>query len=62
MKYPAACHAHWSSGPVPCCQDHAEKLVKLGDFMGIHVPLTKLPEGVEPECTNCINENKKEAA
>lgn len=59
MKHPATCHAHWSTGPVPACDYHAEALVKLGDFMGHHVVLTKLPEGMEPECTNCVNENKE---
>lgn len=56
IKFPAICHAHWSTGAVPACESHANSLVKLGEFMGLHVPLTTLP--APAECTNCINENK----
>lgn len=56
IKYTATCHAHWSSGPVPACDEHARGLVALGRFMGLHVPLTKLEEPAE--CINCVNEAK----
>lgn len=56
IKYPATCHAHWATGAVPACDQHAKELVKLGEFMGAHVPLTKLP--APAECSNCVNENK----
>lgn len=56
MKYPATCYAHWTSGPVPACDNHAQGLVKLGELLGIKVPLTRLP--MPAECTNCVNENK----
>ena len=54
--HPATCEAHWSTGSVPCCDRHARKLVGLGRFMGLHVPLTQLTEPAQ--CTNCVNEAK----
>jgi hypothetical protein len=56
--YPCTCVAHWSTGPVPCCDDHARGLVGLGRFMGLHVAVTApAPEGAE--CENCKNSTKK---
>lgn len=54
-KYPAPLVAHWPSGPVTCCEDHARGLVKLGNFMGAHVTVI---QGMDPdaECANCRNE------
>ena len=57
-KYPASCVAHWSTGGVNCCDLHASALVKLGSFMGLHVPVTTLLEPAA--CTNCVNEAKSE--
>lgn len=50
--------AHWSSGPVYCCIEHAEGLQKLGSFMGLHVHLE--PYSGTELCSNCVNENKSE--
>lgn len=56
ITHPATCHAHWSNGPKPACDEHAQQIVGLGRFMGLHVPLTKL---LHPEnCQNCLNEAK----
>ena len=56
IEYPATCMAHWSSGPVPACDEHAQQLVGLGQFMGLHVALTTLSEPAE--CENCKNESR----
>ena len=56
VKYPATVVAHWPSGPVNCCIQHANSLVGLGKFMGCHVAVTTLVG--EYECVNCVNENK----
>lgn len=56
IKHPATCTAHWATGPVNCCDEHASVLVKLGSFMGTHVAVTKLLEPAE--CSNCVNEAK----
>ncbi len=57
IKYPATVIVHWATGPVPCCQNHANQLIGLGKFMGGHTVVT---EGTDPdaECENCINEDK----
>ena len=49
--------AHWSSGPVFCCLEHAVGLQKLGEFMGLHVHLE--PYSGDALCTNCVNEKSK---
>lgn len=40
-KYPATHVAHWATGPVNCCEEHAKQLVGLGKFMGSHIAVTK---------------------
>lgn len=55
VKYPATVIAHWSTGPVPCCENHARGLVGLGRFMGLHVAVTG-PAADDAECGNCVNE------
>lgn len=55
-KHPATVVAHWSTGPTAACEKHADGLVRLGKFLGLHVPLTKLE--VPTECANCVNEAK----
>ena len=53
-KFPATQTVHWPSGPVDVCDQHADKLVKLGNFLGNHIAATKAADGAE--CGNCRNE------
>lgn len=53
-RFPATCVAHWPTGPVACCDEHAREVVGLGRFMGTYVPVTVLTEPAE--CANCVNE------
>ena len=53
VEYPATCVAHWATGPVNTCDEHAKQLVALGRIMGCHVAVTQLEEPAE--CTNCAN-------
>ena len=55
IKYPADRTVHWATGPVECCEKHANGIVALGNMLGIHVRVTKLER--ESECSNCVNEN-----
>jgi hypothetical protein len=57
-KYPATVVAHWATGPVPCCNIHANGLVNLGRFMGTHVAVT-VNEDTDAQCENCINASKE---
>ena len=57
VLFPAPFLAHWCTGPVECCEKHANSLVSLGQFMGTHVHISDNPN-LEGECLNCINENK----
>jgi hypothetical protein len=52
-------NCHTPSGPTPCCEDHAIKLLALYDFMGCHVVLELIPCCKGVECANCKNEEKK---
>lgn len=56
--FPATITVHCPSGPVNCCEDHAEKVVGLMRFLGVNVAQTTPPDGAQ--CGNCINENSKE--
>lgn len=58
-KYPATVVVHWPTGPVDCCERHAEELVALGNFLGVHTAVTKAEEGAE--CSNCVSENNDDA-
>ncbi len=55
IKYAATCVIHWATGPVNCCDKHANGLKNLGAMLGTHVACTKLE--TEEECINCVNEN-----
>lgn len=55
--HPATRTVHWPTGPVRCCDDHAEKLVGLGRFMGTHVYAE--PYSGEEPCSNCVNAARK---
>jgi len=57
VPFPAMYIAHWPSGPVACCEDHARGIQKLGSFMGTHVAITNAGPGAQ--CGNCLNESKK---
>lgn len=54
---PADLIVHWSTGPVLCCIDHAEKLIALGGVMGQHTPAE--PYSGNDPCVNCVNEAQK---
>lgn len=56
IKYPADRVVHWATGPVNACEEHANQLVGLGNFLGTHVAVTTLLEPAE--CSNCVNENQ----
>lgn len=55
--FPATHIAHWSTGPVACCDRHLAKLQALGGIMGVHVGVENAPIGAQ--CKNCINEANK---
>ena len=57
IKFPAICIVHTTSGPTPCCADHAKQVVALFNFIGAHVHIEATFDDVE--CQNCINEAKK---
>ena len=59
---PASCYAatvivHTPSGPVPACEEHADKIRDLMRFMGAHVTFTEASPG--DECSNCHHEAKR---
>lgn len=54
--YPATVTVHWPTGPVDCCEEHADKLVALGTMLGGHIAKTYAVEGAT--CENCKNEDK----
>lgn len=56
LENPATKIVHWASGPVNCCERHAEQLAGLGNFLGHHIAVTDAEE--DAECSNCINESK----
>lgn len=52
---------YWPSGPVLTCERHAQVLIRLANFMGLHiisVPLQIDDERREAECQNCVNKEK----
>lgn len=54
---PAIWTVHWATGPVLCCDRHAEQLCGIGRAMGYHT--VAIPyAGTEP-CSNCVNEQRK---
>lgn len=54
IKYPATMIVHWPTGPTPCCDDHGQQLISLGNYLGSHIVATQLTEPAE--CENCVNE------
>lgn len=55
---PATFLAYWPGGEaVLCCDEHAKKLIALGRFMGLLVPV--MPYVGDELCTNCVNEAEK---
>jgi len=54
---PATVVVHWPGKGTPACEDHAKKLISLGESMGFPVSTTQCEETV---CMNCINEKAKE--
>lgn len=56
--FPATHVVHWATGPVNCCEKHANELIQLSKFLGGHTIATKAEEGAQ--CDNCINEAKED--
>ena len=48
---------HWPGKSTPACDEHTEKLKRLGNMMGFGVSSTLCVE--EVECSNCANKEKK---
>lgn len=58
MKFLATRTVHWPSGPIDCCDNHANQLMELNKILGgLHIVHTKPAENAE--CINCINEANK---
>lgn len=57
-EFPATLTAHWATGPVNVCKEHAKQLVALGSCMGYNVVITELKE--DAQCSNCISENPQD--
>ena len=53
MKY----IVHWPTGPVVCCEKHANQLKNLSSILGTHIAVVL--SSTDEECTNCINEKKE---
>ncbi len=56
--FPATQTVHWASGPVDCCDEHARRLIAMGQLLGAHVVATTLTQPAQ--CSNCVNEAPKE--
>lgn len=62
-KFPATVVVHLPTGPMPSCDAHAQRMVSLMRFMGVHA-------FVEPDdgfarymrCVNCVSEAAKREA
>lgn len=54
-KYPCEFIVHWATGQHPCCEKHKNGLLKLGIFLGTHVPVS-INTDINVECENCKNE------
>lgn len=52
---------HWLGKDVPACEQHTQKLVALGRFMGFVVS-SSLYLGDAADCTNCENEQRARPA
>jgi len=52
---------HWPGNDIPACDEHAQKLVKLGVFMGTRVSVSPCTQTLLG-CTNCANEQSKSGA
>ena len=56
-RYPATFVVHWPTGPVDCCENHANQLLALNKIMGGgHMVASVASEGAQ--CSNCVNEAK----
>ncbi len=48
---------HWSTGPVACCEKHANALLMIAKTLGIHVGTAPNLDPLK-QCENCKNEDK----
>ena len=56
--FPATKTAHWPTGPVFCCDRHAQALERIGSALGMQLAITHaVPD--DAECVNCRNEAVK---
>lgn len=56
QNHPAEFIAHWPSGPVACCLEHANQIVKLAEFLGSHVAISRSLDDTSQR-PNCISES-----
>lgn len=59
-KFPCTHIAHWVTGPVYCCEEHAHQIRGLGSLLGGHVHVEPAPPNDEV-CKNCENDPEKQA-
>ena len=54
--------AMWPNQPIDVCEKHAQALTKVGEVIGLQVPLVILSirDSTLPDCTNCVNESKED--
>jgi hypothetical protein len=52
---------HWPGQDTAACDVHAQKLAGLASVMGFNLTSTAIIDlsGDGPQCTNCVNEEKK---
>lgn len=58
IKFPATHIAHWVSGPVYCCESHANTIAGIAQIVGAHVAVTLADDG--HECVNCVSESEND--
>ncbi len=57
VKFPALYEVHWPGKPTYTCERHRNMAINLGRAMGYMIGYSLLE--TDQECTNCINESKK---
>ena len=57
MKYPATLIVHTVNGSEPCCINHADKLIRVMNFLGAGARVDCADDATE--CNNCRNEAEK---
>lgn len=52
IQFPATVIVNWPTGPVPACGMHAQQLLDLADFLGLHLVVAS-PLAKPAACQNC---------